>query len=303
MIPTAKQLFLEINPRLAEHTAIRDVEEEKFFFTVCLSNGVYKRTCYDRLKDLDQLLIAEFQKLRVAPKAFLDVAVSSGVSTVQWFESLQQAGLRPSMTATDLTMTVYLVRLLSWLHVLVDKEGFPLQYDVFGLAWRPRSRIRFYVFGNGFLTTLWNVVCRVVARRYDLTNRLKSLQGNPPPIDDPVIKARIKLVTWRLRNNKDIELLDDDITQPTPPPLRGRFEVIRAANILNRGYFSVPQLRDAVINLRDRLAGPGTFLIVVCTEETGSNNGSVFRLGQKGSFEVLTRVGKGSEIEDIVLSI
>ena len=303
MIRTARQLFLEDNPWVAEQAAIRDVEEEKFFFTVCLSNGVYKRTCYDRLKDVDQLLIAEFQKLGVAPKAFLDVAVSSGVSTVQWFESLQQAGLRPSMTATDLTMTVYLVRLLSWLHVLVDKEGFPLQYDVFGLAWRPRCRIRFYVFGNGFLTTLWHVVCRVVARRFDLTNRLESLHGNPPPPDDPVIKARIKLVTWRLRDNKDIELLDDDITQPTPPQLRGRFEVIRAANILNRGYFSVPQLREAVSNLRDRLAGPGTFLIIVCTEETGGNHGSVFRLGHNGSFEVLTRVGRGSEIEDIVLSI
>jgi len=118
-----------------------------------------------------------------------------------------------------------------------------------------------------------------------------------------VIKARIHLVTWRLRDNKDIELLDDDITQPTPPQLRGRFEVIRAANILNRGYFSIHQLREAVRNLRDRLAGPGTFLIIVRTDETGSNHGSVLRLGHTGSFEVLTRVGRGSEIEDIVLSI
>ena len=303
MLPTAKQLFLEINPRLAEHAATRDLQEEKFFFTLCMSNGVYKRTYYDRLKDVDQLLIAEFQKLGVAPKTFLDVAVSSGVSTVQWFESLQQTGLRPSMTATDLSMTVYLVRLLSWLHVLVDKEGFPLQYDVFGLAWRPRCRIRFYVFGNGVLTTLWHVVCRVVVRRFDLMKRLKSLHGNPPPIDDPVIKARIKLVTWRLRDNKDIELLDDDITQPTPPQFRGRFEVIRAANILNRDYFPIHQLREAVRNLRDRLVEPGTFLIIVRTDESGSNHGSVFRLGHKGSFEVLTRVGRGSEIEDIVLSI
>ena len=303
MLPTARQLFLEINPRLAEHAAARDMQEEKFFFTLCMSNGVYKRTCYDRLKDVDQHLISEFQKLGVAPKTFLDVAVSSGVSALQWFESLQRAGLRPSMTATDLTMTVYLVRLLSWLHVLVDKEGFPLQYDVFGLAWRPRCRIRFYVFGNGFLTTLWHVVCRVVARRFDLITRLKSLHGNPPPIDDPVIKARIKLATWRLRDNKDIELLDDDITQPTPPQLRGRFEVIRAANILNRDYFSIDQLQGAVRNLRDRLVGPGTFLIIVCTEETGSNHGSIFRLGHTGSFEVLARVGRGSEIEDIVLSV
>ena len=118
-----------------------------------------------------------------------------------------------------------------------------------------------------------------------------------------MIKAQINLVTGRLRDNKDIELLDDDITEPTPPHLRGRFEVVRAANILNRGYFSTQQLREVVKNLRDRLVGPGAFLIIVRTEERGINHGSVLRLGDHGSFEVLARVGRGSEIEDIVLSI
>lgn len=303
MLPTAKQLFLEANPRLAENAVTRDLLEEKFFISLRLSNGVYKKTSCGRLKDVDQTLIAEFQRLGVAPKTFLDVAVSSGVSTLNWFESLQQAGLRPSMTATDLTMTVYLVRLLSWLHVLVEKEGFPLQYDVFGFAWRPRCRIRFYVFGNGFLTILWHIVYRGVARRFDLVKRLKSLNGNPPPIDDPVIKAQIKLATYRLQDKKDIELLDDDIARPTPSHLRGRFQVLRAANILNRGYFSSHQLCEIVRNLRERLTGPGAFLLIVRTEPESGNHGSVFRLGEKGSFEVLARVGRGSEIEDIVLSI
>lgn len=303
MLPTAKQLFLEVNPRLADNVLTRDLMEEKLFHSLRMSNGVYKKTSYGRLKDMDQALIAKFQRLGVAPKTFLDVAVSSGVSTVNWLESLQQAGLRPSMTATDLTMTVYLVRLLSWLHVLVEKEGFPLQYDVFGFAWRPRCRIRFYVFGNGFLTCLWHIVYRGVARRFDLMNRLKSLNGNPPPIDDPVIKAQVKLVTYRLRDKKDIELLDDDITGPTPSHLRGRFQVVRAANILNRGYFSIHQLGECVKNLRDRLTGPGAFLLIVRTEPKGDNHGSIFRLGDKGSFEMLARVGRGSEIEDIVLSI
>jgi len=303
MIATARQLFLEGSPRLGNNTATRDLLETKFFCSLRLSNGVYKRTWAGRFYDVDQTLIAQFQRLGVKPKTFLDVAVSSGASTIKWFESLQEAGLRPSMTATDLTMTVYLVRLLSWLHVLVDKEGFPLQYDVFGLASRPRCRIRFYVFGNGLLTILWRMVYAGVARRFDLMKRLKALHGNPPPIDDPVIKAQIKLVTYRLRENKDIELLDDDITAPTPPSLRGRFEVIRAANILNPGYFSTQQLREAVRNLRDRLVGPGAFLLIVRTEGTDSNHGSVFCLGDNGSFEVLARIGKGSELEDLVLSI
>jgi len=303
MIATARQLFLNVNTRLTENVATRDSLEERFFCSLHMSNGVYKRTWAGRLGDVDQILITEFQRLDVVPKTFLDVAVSSGVSTINWFESLQRAGLRPSMTATDLTMTVYLLRLFRWLHVLVEKEGFPLQYDVFGLAWRPRCRIRFYIFGNGFLTMLWHILYQIMVRRFDVMTRLKFLKGNPPPIDDPVIKAQIKLVTYQLRDNKDIELLDDDITKPTPPNLRSRFEVIRAANILNQTYFSAQQLREAVRNLRDRLVGAGAFLVIVRTEETGINHGSVLRLGDNGSFEVLARVGRGSEIEDIVLSI
>jgi hypothetical protein len=301
MIPTARQLFLEANLQLGNKAAARDLLEEKFFCSLQLSNRVHKRTWAGRFYDVDQTLIAEFKRLGVAPKTFLDVAVSSGASTVKWLESLQEAGLRPSMTATDLTMSAYLLRLLRWLHVLVDKEGFPLQYDVCGLAWRPRCRYRFYIFGNGLLTILWRMVYRGVARRYDLEKRLKSLNGNPPAIDDPVIKAQLKLVTYRLRDNKDIELLDDDITAPTPPSLKGRFEVIRAANILNLCYFSTQQLREAVRHLRDRMVGPGAFLLIVRT--TDSNHGSLFRLDDNGSFEVRARVGKGSEIEDLVLSI
>jgi hypothetical protein len=303
LLPAAKQLFLDVDPRQDEPTTTRSQMEEEFFSSVRLSNGVFKTTSTQRLDDVNKTLMALFQKLAVAPKTFLDVAVSSGISTIEWFESLQQAGLKPSMTATDLTMTAYLVRLFSWCNVLVDKEGFPLQYDCYGFALRPWSPKRYYVLGDWFLTLLYRTLYWRFGQRLGLLKRLKSLQGNPPPVDDPVIKARVQLVTWRLRDNKDIELLDDDITQPTPPQLRSRFEVIRAANILNRDYFSIPQLREAVRNLRSRLVGPGTFLIIVCTEEPGSNHGTVFRLGPLGSFDVLTRVGRGSEIEDIVLSI
>ena len=305
MIPTARQLFLEVNPRLGRKTdASRDLLEKKFFCSLRLSNGVYKKTWAGRFEDVHQILTAEFQRLGVAPKSFLDVAVSSGASTIEWLESLQEAGLRPSMTATDLTMNVYLLRLHRWIHVLVDKEGFPLQYDVCGLAWRPRCRIRFYLLGNGLLTILWRMLYWAAARRCDLTRRLKSLHGNPPSIDDSVIKAQIKLVTYRVRDNKDIELLDDDITAPTPPSLRSRFEVIRAANILHRSYFSTQQLREAVRNLRDRLVGPGAFLLIVRTETgTESNHGSLFCLDDNGSFEVRARIGRGSELEDLVLSI
>ncbi len=303
MLPTAQELFLNSSQGLSDRSASQDLLEEKFFYSIELSNGTHKRTWAGRLDDVDQVLLAVFRKFDVTPKTFLDVAVSSGVSAVSWCDALRQAGLRPSMTATDLTMTAYLIRLHDWLHVLVDKEGFPLQYDVCGYAWRPRCRIRLYPLGNGALTVLWDVLYRKTAGKYDLLARLKSLGLTTPAVGDPLIKAEIKLVTRRLRDNPDIELLDDDILAPTPAHLQRRFEVIRAANILNRGYFSKEQLRTAVTHLRDRLVGDGSFFLVVRTDETATNNGTLFLLNADGTFRVVDRIGAGSEIEDIVLSL
>jgi len=67
MLPTAKHLFLEVNPLLDETTATRDFLEEKFFTSLRMSNGAYKTTSALRLNDVNKTLIAMFQKLGVAP--------------------------------------------------------------------------------------------------------------------------------------------------------------------------------------------------------------------------------------------
>lgn len=303
MLPTAQDLFLMPATTTTDSQVARDRLEEQFFYSIELSNGTHKRTWAGRLDDVDRAMIAAFRKLGIAPTRFMDVAVSSGVSTVSWLDALRQAGLRPHMTATDLTMTAYLVQLRSWLHVLVDKQGFPLQYDVCGFVWRPRCRLRYYPLGNGLLTLLWARLYRDTAGRHDLQAQLKSLGNHPPAADDPLIKAEIKLVTHRLRNNRDIELLDDDILAPNPLSLMRRFDVIRAANILNRSYFPVEQLRVAIRNLRERLTGVGACLLIVRTDESSTNNGTLFSLNADETFSVVERMGMGSEVEDIVLSL
>ena len=81
-----------------------------------------------------------------------------------------------------------------------------------------------------------------------------------------------------------------------------RFDVIRAANILNRCYFNRDQLRCAVANLKERLSGPGSRLIVNRTlTEDGSNHATMFRLTEARHFDAEVRLGQGSEIEDVVL--
>ncbi len=55
--------------------------------------------------------------------------------------------------------------------------------------------------------------------------------------------------------------------------------------------------------VREGLAGPGALLLVCRTDPNGVNDASLFSLGADGGFSVELRLGAGSEIEDLVLSI
>ena len=119
---------------------------------------------------------------------------------------------------------------------------------------------------------------------------------DPPP-------AQLLLLSPRALRYDAIEWADDDVLSPNSKQFLRRFDVIRAANILNLCYFNRDQLRCAVANLQERLAGPGARLIVNRTWEDGSNHATMFLLTEAGRFEVEMRLGQGSEIEDVVLGI
>ncbi len=303
MVPTAKQLFLQAAPTRAGASPVQDEREKRFFGYIRLSNGVSKTTESHRMGDVDQAVSEVCCRIGLTPRAVLDVAVSSGVSTCEWVESLNRAGWYPEVTATDLTMYAYLVELFPGCDALVDREGFPLQFDVGGIALRPWSPRRYYLLGNYLWTSGYRALFAWLAKRCDLTARLKALNGGVPPDGDPLIKAKVPMVTEQLRHRHDIELLDDDIFAPSPPCLKGRFDVIRAANILNLAYFPRPRLQEAVRNLRIRLSGPSALLVVVRTLDAGDNHGTIFRLDDQGRFQPVERIGRGSEIEREVLDV
>jgi hypothetical protein len=104
------------------------------------------------------------------------------------------------------------------------------------------------------------------------------------------------------RDDARLSFAEDDILAPNPEHLRGRFNAIRVANLLNHGYFDAAQLRRAVDNLKDRLIGADSFLIVNRTHADGTNHGTLFRLTEANKFEIVAKMRDGSEIEDIVLS-
>jgi hypothetical protein len=291
-VPTAYELFCS-----GRRYELRERQElERLFFSsVRLRNGTYKTTNHRRLDDLNELVNRHLPPTR--PLRIMDVAVSSGVSTVEWLESLDRLNVDYELVAGDLSVHALLISAGFGLRLLTDKSGFPLQHDLWGRAVRTdaggRQRLR------NALPLLWLSALRLIAgpclrrngRAIFAENRTRACGLEVRPI---------RLLSEALQSARHVEVIEDDIFADRH--FKDSFHVLRAANILNHVYFERAVLERMVVNLRDRVRTGGLF--VVCrTLESGVNHGTIFRREESGRFEAVARLNDGSEIESIVLGI
>jgi len=124
-IPTAKEFFFSDDAFDADALAAR---EKAFFRSIRLKNGTFKTTYAHRLDTLNEIVTPVLPRDR--PLEIMDVAVSSGVATLEWMESLQRASIDFRMTAGDLCVRAFLLSFGRLLNVLVDRGGYPMQFDV-----------------------------------------------------------------------------------------------------------------------------------------------------------------------------
>jgi hypothetical protein len=286
-IPTAYEMYF------GAHTDANLLEalERSFFRHVGLPNGTWKTTSYRRLDDLNALVMDYLP--RNVRLEIMDVAVSSGVSTVEWLEALERAGIECEMIAGDAFVNTFLLSMFGGrLRWLVDRRGRPLQYEVNGrvLIVPLRKRIIPRYFWAIGLMRAYTWLLAPTLRDATRPGARRGVEWHP-----------LQLVSPTLRNRKHLVVLEDDILVD-----RGydrRFHVLRAANILNRGYFDAPVLRAMLANLRERLRDGG--LLVVCRTEKrgGINNGTVFQLDEARRLRVVARLNAGSEVETLALEL
>ena len=246
--------------------------ELQLFTRMRLPSGVHKTTAVRRLDDLNERALPLLPDDR--PLELMDVAVSTAITTVEWSEQLTAAGVDHHLLAGDSHIDAAWLS-LPFCDLLLDRDRNQLllavvlgrSVDVVGSSWR---------------SALALPVLKATARL--------SKAAHVPMRD-------VELVTPRVHECPPIDVVEDDIFV-TRPELRSRFHAVRAANILNRGYFDEVQLRAAVASLRERLR-PGGLLIVCRTLEDRSNHGSFFRADGDG-WTVVDRIGSGSEIERLI---
>lgn len=290
LVPTARSLLL--GPLL--EPVVQEEREAAFFRSIWLENGTSKTTVSHRLDDLNALLLSLLPDAR--PLRVMDVAVSSGVTTLELLNTLEAAGVQCDITGGDKSLTALLITIGNSLAVLVDRNGCPLQFDIFNHA-VPNPP------GGRNLVRYWAPLFLLKTLKWLCFDRVRSNCDSARPSSWQRLGVRCRslaLISPRLKSRPNLTLIDDDIL--TNRAVRNSFHVVRAANILNKAYFDDRVLHDILLNLHSRLLSQG--LLVVCrTEEDGTNHGTIFRENGNGQFDVAARLGHGSEIENNVMGV
>ncbi|WP_224826136.1 class I SAM-dependent methyltransferase [Cognatishimia sp. MH4019] len=256
--------------------------ESAFISGLKMRNGTFKQTSPSRFASLEDPLAQALAPTVQTVDEVLDIGISIGHTTVELADFLKRIGGKARITGTDLFIDAHLIELGDKLQVLTDARGWPLQYSLFGRPFRPWSSRLDYV-------TL-AAVPRALAH--------KALR---PTLERKIARAetrRVQLVGQSLQEH-GIASVENDVFTRTPA-FEGRFDFIRAANILNNGYFAPEQLRRAIGNIKAYSTGVGSHLLVVRTIGD-HNNGTLFQLNNAMRYDVVTRFGQGSEIEALVL--
>jgi len=258
--PTASEFALaEYEPQL----------ESGFFQRIILANGCCKTTVTHRLDDLNAFVLPYLKQLAHRPLNVMDVAVSSGISTQEWYDQLSAEGIEAKVVGIDSTINVWHIpgRIID---VLLDRDMNVIALGLLGVG-----------VGYERLRTMraWGLNCIIsVFLKFGVTMH--------------PLKLLSKAVT-------SVSVFEGDIEKDMDSGAE-QFDVIRAANILNLGYFSESRLRNMINTLSRRLRAGG--LLVVCrTLHDGTNHASLFRLGVDG-FTKLDRLGNASEIDHIISS-
>ncbi|MFL5829660.1 MAG: hypothetical protein ACJ76X_07070 [Solirubrobacteraceae bacterium] len=259
--------------------------EQQFFSSLWMPNGTAKTSHDGRLDDLNALVSTLLPAdTRVA---VMDVAAGSGISSLEWAEQLTATGREVRMLIGDLHAWGWLSTWGTRCAVLYLDDGRPLTVEFYGRRLDLASG-RLIVRGARFLTAALFGVC----------SRAQPAATLAAPRKWRPVHRRIPLFSPRVLGSPAFALTADDIG--VPGRFREQFDVVRAANILNRSYFDETTLSRFAANLVARVRDGG--LLAICrTSCDGTNRGTVFRRTGR-SVVVRERLGGGSEVEDLVLA-
>jgi hypothetical protein len=262
---------------------------EDVHLSFCTSNGTFRKTFRHRFRDIDAALLKLLSDVYKpdAPLHIQDRAVSHALTSCEWAEQLLQAFPNADFEASDILLYVYAVSLSPHETYIVEPSGNPLQWIrppfVVGLSQREPWR---YLL-NHFMAAH-------AKRRF---GRLRLAKQLPDGKGDVAGVNRIYCVHPEARSlarrNPQFRIVTRSVFDCTPD-----LDVLRTMNILNRSYFAEKQLIGGIEAAFDSLKLGGIWIVGRTLEEDNSNHVTFFRKSKRG-WDVLLRIGKGWEMEDL----
>lgn len=278
--PRATSGALGARQVLVERT-VTPVEEDAYFASLAMANGTFKTTASGRLVDVDQWTLAHVDFPDQRPTV-LDVGASTGTTTVDLVEIMKAHGLAPRVTATDLSLRASFVR-IGGAEALRDSRGRFLEVRAGSLMKRRPYRL------TGLRSLAGYVAAGVLASAIVGLNRIGA--GT---------QQAVLLASSRAIGVPEIQLVEHDLFAPAGN-WKGGFQLVRAANVLNRTYFSDAQLRVGVDRLIELVAPDGWLL--VARSEAGPpvrNRASLWRRSPDGSVKSVARFNGGLDIDPLI---
>jgi chemotaxis methyl-accepting protein methylase len=257
------------------------------------ANGTYKRTQSHRFEEFDARVIQELLR-RFNPSfgyTIHDIGVSDGRTAVDFFGRLGSLEhFKFSFLAGDASPNITAVASpgMSLVVVVDPVTRAPLQVIwppfVFNVAKRESALL--YPVNRLILFALLRTRVRALLAR---------LEANDPALNVTRIRLLSPECLRLLASDSRFTFERYNVLEPA----KGRFNLVRAMNVLNRGYFSDADLRLASANVHGSLI-PGGLFVTGSNEDAGSSvDGAIYERTETG-FRQLWVSGAGSQIDGIL---
>jgi hypothetical protein len=265
---------------------------EEISFNLRTSNGTTRTTFRHRMVDVDDLALRLLRQDHRPDKELIvqDRAASNCLTSTEWADQIHVAFPRAQFEASDSLLFLFRISLHGGSIYFVEPGGQPLQYveSPFVVSLCPRGPYRYLL--NHFVAAL----AKRRFRRLSLPDNLAdSVQHSRYRID------KISCIHPEARSlcQRDLRftICERSVFQRTPG-----LDVLRTMNILNMAYFSRTRLLDGIHAAFESLKPGGLWIVGRTLEKNLTNHVTFFRRTEE-KWEVLGRIGNGSEIEELVM--
>jgi hypothetical protein len=267
---------------------------EDLCFRLRTSNGTFRTSFSQRFVDLDAAASRWMSELFASEAAIRieDRAASHCLTSHDWAQRIFAVCSRAEFEASDLILCLYELSLPSGETYIVEPDGEPLQYirPPFVLSVRHREPRRYPL-------NLWlGARARRRFARLGLAAGWQQSESAPGYGVRRISCVHPRAAALAARDPR-FRVRTRSVFEVTPQAC----DVLRTMNILNRAYFTEEELASAANAVFDSVRAGGLWIVGRTWEEDFSNHATFF-LRRKDAWEVLGRIGNGSEIEQLALA-